>query len=726
MADEARLASTDNGYLRKSNRTQWLLLTAILLIAALLRAAHLGQIEHNVDHAYPIWQALTTLEAGALPLAGQGTSVLFANPALTGYLLLPGMAITRSAVSAYVLVIALNTLGVYLVFRIARRMVGVPAALVAAGLLAVNPWMIEYSRATWVQGLLPFFAAALAWALWPVLLGGSRRQGRRLILAFVILALYTQTYLLAFLVLAPVGLLMVLCWRQLPRRALLIGIAFFVVSTAVYGVGLLQQASTVQSRLSAFSSAPRQLRPESLDHALRLISGADYAIARGVDAPAGDSALRQALSQVAHGVVVAGVVAGCWWLVVGIVHSSQFTVHSPERTAISKRRSAVIRQVATADGINPVPTTPSPDGRARPTDEVTGGYTGEDALIRPYETVPAYPKSLSAISYQLSAILFLTFTLPILLMGYTGQPVHPFYQIIGIPAGHILAGMGLVRLVQWLTRSPRRAGWLLAALFIPYVGLMAVNSLRYAEETAVTAGIDGLTALPLGVGLQLGAAINAHLPAGGRVLSDGNEWILNSFSGRLYPVMNDVRAPAVQIIPAEGGLLLRAGYGEGFAPVPYAERVWEWSDVEMAGLYHLALDRYAPGLVDALPIPNPLRVEGQEGIDLLGYGWDESGNGETVLTTWWQVSVVPPGSGVTLFAPFIHVYDAAGVRVQIIDGQTVVGGDWRVGDVHVHRMAFTLPESGGPFRLEIGQFDGVAGRNVIFLPDYVPTIRLPG
>jgi len=641
-------------------RSQLILLAVILLMAALLRFAHLDQIEHNVDHAYTIWQALTTLDRGVLPLAGQGTSVLFANPALTGYLFLPGLVLTRSPLSAYVLVIAFNTLGVYLAFAVARRLLNVPVALLTAGLLAVNPWMIEYSRATWVQGLLPFFASALAWALWPVLTGVSSRPGRRLILAFVILALYTQTYLLSFMVLAPVGLLILWRWRPLPKRPLMIGMSIFGVASALYGIGLLQQASTVQSRLTEFSSAPRQFRPEALDHAVRLISGADYAIARGVDAPADDSALRQTLSQVAHGVVVVGVVVG-----IGLAISYLLPVFSKQPSTISHPSSA-----------------------------------------------------------QFAFILLVWFAFPIVFMLYVGQPIHPFYQIMGTPAGHILAAWGFFTLARWLTRSPHRAGMVMIGLFIPFAALSALNSLRYAEETAITAGVDGLTALPNGVGLQLGEAINAYLPVGGRVLSDGSEWILNSLSGQLYPVMNEVRAPAVQMIPAEGGLLLRTGYGDGFASVPYAERVWDWSKAELPGVFHMALDRYAPGLADDLLIPMPLRVAGQEGIDLLGYELEQSNN-QVTLTTDWQVSATPPGIGVSLFAPFIHVYDAANERVQIIDGQTVAGGDWRVGDVHIHRMTFMVPESGGPFRLEIGQFDGIAGRNVIFLPDYSATIRLP-
>ena len=48
------------------------LLLLIMLVAAFLRTEYLLQIEHNVDHAYPIWQALQTLDRGALPLTVHG------------------------------------------------------------------------------------------------------------------------------------------------------------------------------------------------------------------------------------------------------------------------------------------------------------------------------------------------------------------------------------------------------------------------------------------------------------------------------------------------------------------------------------------------------------------------------------------------------------------------------------------------------------------------------
>src|SRR5664279_3707284 len=219
------------------SQRRWLFV--IMLVAAFLRVEYLLQIEHNVDHAYPIWQALQTLDRGMFPIVGQGTSVLFANPALTGYLFLPLVAITRSPLGAYILVVALNTMAVLLAYRTARLMLDGNRALIAAFLMAVNPWVIEYSRTSWVQSLLPFLVCALTWALFPVLLGKAKRPARRLLIAFVILTVLAQTYLLDFALVVPVGLLIVIFWRRIPKRALIAGAAIFAAAAAIYAGGLL-------------------------------------------------------------------------------------------------------------------------------------------------------------------------------------------------------------------------------------------------------------------------------------------------------------------------------------------------------------------------------------------------------------------------------------------------------------------------------------------------------
>lgn len=282
--------------------TEHLLLALILLAGAWLRVQNLGAIEYNIDQAYPIWQALRTLDAGHWPLTGQGTSVLFDNPPLTGYLYLPIVALTRQPLAVYVFTIALNTLAIWLAWRALARLLDTRAALVATALLATNPWIIEDSRRTWVQALAPFFVALIFWALTPVLTGQTRRPSRWLLIALGGLTLFAHTYLLAYALLAPVGLLIALRWRRVPKRALLVGTACFALLAAFYAMGLLQNWDRTSSRAESFAAGEARLSDEALGHALRLVTGGGYADVRGMAALAGDAQTRQALSRAVHAI----------------------------------------------------------------------------------------------------------------------------------------------------------------------------------------------------------------------------------------------------------------------------------------------------------------------------------------------------------------------------------------------------------------------------------------
>lgn len=621
---------------------QRFLLMLIMGLAALLRAEYLLQIEHNVDHAYPIWQALQTLDRGAFPLTGQGTSVLFANPPLTGYLYLPFVALTGSPIAVYVFVIALNTLAVLLAFRAARLLAGVNLALVAAFLMAVNPWVIEYSRTSWVQSLLPFWVCALAWALFPVLLGKAKNPARRLLIAFALLTGLAQSYLLGFLMVIPVGLLLLIFWRRVPKPALLFGIALFSGAALLYGAGLFAQRGAVEARLGEFGGNAAHFSTEALNHALRLVTGSDYAVARGTLAPIADSVLRQDLSNVAHVALVA-------LLVVGVV------------AALGRLRRV---------------------GRER------------DRAI----------------------IVLVWFFVPILLMSYVGQVVHPFYQLLGLPAGYVLVAWG----VGVFTRlQPRIVFALVSVLLVPFGVLMGINSARYYQETAAIPGAHGLGALPLDVGLKLGAALRENLPA--TVYADVDEWILSSFSGETLDFTRDARAPAFNIIPPSGVYI--AAYAAGETP---AEPLGADGHTEfvLADGSILTLDTLSQA---ELLTTQTLHVPSDQGIALEGY--ELSNDGETwTLISYWRVEQRVDGIDGRLFAPFAHIFDAEGNRAAIVDGQAVPGYEWRAGDLHAQRMTFTLPESGALFTVRIGQYDAGGNLNAIFvLPDgeYTPVIELP-
>jgi 4-amino-4-deoxy-L-arabinose transferase-like glycosyltransferase len=616
---------------------------ALLVIAALLRFSYLSAIEHNVDQAYPIWQALRTLEQGEFPLVGQGTSVLFANPALTGYLYLPFVALTRSPLGAYVLVIALNSLAVPLAYRAVRTLLNRDAALAAAGLMAVNPWVIEYSRSTWVQSLLPFFTCALAWLLWPVLTGRSRRPGRRMLLALIVLTLMTQTYLLAYLMLVTVGLLLLIFWRRVPLRAFTIGGFIFAAAALAYGAGLMAQADGVRQDVNEFTSAPARLSPEAWNHAVRLVSGADYPAARGQAAPVDDGERRQALTQAAHLGVLIGLGAGIALAVNAL------------RTG--RRRSQAV-------------------------------------------------------------ILLLWFGLPGLLMSYVGQSVHPFYLLLTLPAGYALVGWSCSMLP-----APRlRAG--VAGLLIPFAVLMIVNSQRFAQETAATPGAHDLGALPLDYGIQLGQMITAHLPPGGIVYAEVDEWTLNSLAGTTFPLLRDTRAPDFSIVPREGGVYVFA----------HADLPLDWTGPAYTTIHEqmrlpdgvvLTIDAYPPAAVQQIEPQQVIEMSSEEGLTLLGYDWMRYAaplpEDTQSLVTYWRVDHVPDDAAPWFFAPFAQLYNAAGEQVTVVEGAAVQGRDWRVGDVHIHRM--TLPSEAASVKL--GQYDGTRQRNMIFLPDYTPLIDLP-
>ncbi|HEX3049154.1 MAG TPA: glycosyltransferase family 39 protein [Aggregatilineaceae bacterium] len=293
-----------------NNHFERFVLLLILVIGAGLRFQHLGAIEYNVDQVYPIYQSIMTLDEGDFPLAGQGTSVLFANPPLTGYFFAPLIALVRHPIAAYLLTLILNTFAIWLAYRALSRLVGARPALIGAALFAVNPWIIEDSRRTWVQSLSPFFVCLIFWALVPVLTNQTPHPRRRLLIALVGFALFAHTYLLAYALAAPLGLLILIFWRRIPKPTLILGGFIFTVLMTLYGIGLARQWDDTTRRSEAFASGDSKLSGEALSHAIRLVTGWGYADVRGQRAPAADQSLRETLSLFSAAIWTLALLAG--------------------------------------------------------------------------------------------------------------------------------------------------------------------------------------------------------------------------------------------------------------------------------------------------------------------------------------------------------------------------------------------------------------------------------
>lgn len=631
--------------LRRVSIHQWLLI-AVMLVAALYRARYFLQIEHNLDRAYPIWQALQTLDRGYWPLVGQGTSILFANPAGLGYMYIPLLGVSRSVLAPYVIVIALNTLGVFLTYRLGERLLGWRIGLISALLMAVNPWIIEYSRYSWPPALLPFFSPALAWLLWPIFTSRTNKSAKRLLIASILLALMTQTTLIAFFILLPLGLLVLIYRRFLPRSSLIIGMAAYLAIQVPYGIGLIQTWDTVQNEISEFTTESRvsSLRSDALQHAFRLVSGEDYEIQRGMDAPIRDQMIRRQISRFLCGIIALMLVSG---IIIAI-----WKVISP-----AQRHER-----------------------------------------------------------HIALTLLIWFISPIVAMSYNASPIHPYYQLVGLPAGHLLAAWGIYGLL-----GNRR--WMLASLvLIPFAVVMGLNSVRHFQETAYSPGAHRLSALSLEWGIRLGSAIRLHLPQDGIVFADESEWIISSLAEKAINYRQEGRLPNIIVVPARGGLVVAAhAPDEDITLVPYAKRV---DELLLPDRWVISIDAFEPDQMRRYIFPTPL-AKGEKWLSLMDTQFHQEDD-IVIVTSTWHVDAIGPELLSRNYAPFIHLFNANNERILIVDGRPIAGYEWEVGDLHIHQMRFALPEGDGPFHLMVGQYDSYLGENIIFiLPDGSYTAQIP-
>jgi 4-amino-4-deoxy-L-arabinose transferase-like glycosyltransferase len=610
------------------------ILFLILAVALIARFRYLLYIEHNVDHAYTVWQAMRTVDLGVFPLTGQRTSVLFDNPPLTGYLLTPVWMLTRSPLGVYVFIISLNWLSVWLTYRATRILAGGKLALVTSGLMAVNPWVVEYSRTSWAQSLLPFFVCAVAWLLWPVLMGKSRRPIRRTILALLCMTALTQTYLLAFFMVAPVAILIIVFRRRLPLQGVLVGAGIFIIATSVFAVGLLAQASGVQQGVDKFSSNEPQFSMEAWNHGVRLVTGHQYEVARRRNTPDADFNLRHNLTELAHLPLLVSMLLGIGVASVAIFRKDE------------KRDAAII--------------------------------------------------------------LLVWFGLPVVAMSYTTQLVHPTYQLLGLPAGYILAAWGLEVVFR-----PNNSYWgnvALVVLGIPFAALMLTNSSHHYKYIADNPGAEGFDAMPVKLGLEVGDVIDDYLPPGGVVFANAPEWVMNSFSNRFFSVSRDMRIPRLTYLPGGGGMYINIGMEETLSPFGSTHvRTINLPDGNV-----ITFDLLPPAAQTTLPT-NILNIPSHQGIVLHSYDLSLDGDIWT-LTTAWRVDFVAEEVYERIFGTFIHVFDVDGNNILIVDGEGMDGWRWNPGDVHVHQLSFLLPdEAKGPFTLNVGQYDGIHNANIIFV-----------
>lgn len=296
-------------------------LMAILALAGLFRFAFFDLLRYDLDNAYPTAQAVQMLEGQGFPLLSLQTSVTLPNPPLMSYLQAIPLAFSRSPYAPLLWVSGLNLLVVPMVYWMGKRHFDGRVALAASLAAGASPWLVFFSRLTWVQGLLPFFASLSALLLLSAV-EKSERRGRWLVLGLIALSLGAQTFLLAYGLFLTAGLMVVFFHRHLPPRATAAGWIGAALICVPYGVGLLRDGQTTTKAVSHLNRAQWQVDGEALEHALRLIDGNEFSLARTSEFES-DLVLRRTVEGWTHLVFVGLLALGVYWSLRAILKREQ-------------------------------------------------------------------------------------------------------------------------------------------------------------------------------------------------------------------------------------------------------------------------------------------------------------------------------------------------------------------------------------------------------------------
>jgi 4-amino-4-deoxy-L-arabinose transferase-like glycosyltransferase len=154
-----------------SNKKEFLILLLILLIGAFMRlyriSDYMTYLGDEGRDAIIVRRIITQLHP---PLIGPGTSVgnMYLGPLYYYMMVLPLLIANFSPVGPAVQIALLGVVTVFFVWFAGRTWFGKVGGIIAAGLYAISPTVIIFSRSSWNPNIMPFFALLCVYSIWKV------------------------------------------------------------------------------------------------------------------------------------------------------------------------------------------------------------------------------------------------------------------------------------------------------------------------------------------------------------------------------------------------------------------------------------------------------------------------------------------------------------------------------------------------------------------------------
>jgi len=247
----------------------WLILGAILLLAAGLRLTRLGLVEFKYDEATTARSALRIARDGEFPAVGMVSSEGPRNPALMSYVLAVPFAFSRDPRLAAGWVALLGVAAVGLTYWLGYTFFDWRVGAVAAVLFATSPWAVFQSRKIWAQNL-PLFTILFVFSVLTLV---TRRAPWALVPAMAAVGCLVSLHLggLAFVLVLTV--VAILFSENVQPGPLLIGLVLLLGILAPYVVHDARHDWSNLRSLWGLAPSSAGFNPQAFTMAARVASG---------------------------------------------------------------------------------------------------------------------------------------------------------------------------------------------------------------------------------------------------------------------------------------------------------------------------------------------------------------------------------------------------------------------------------------------------------------------